>query len=276
MQGRQNFLWFGWSAVINSVGRLSLAFFIVLLFGGGAAGIMVAALIGMAMAFGVGLWQNHDLWNEPSAPFEWRPWLVRVLSLTAGFGASQFLLSADVFVVQAYLGKDGQAAPYVFGGTLARAIVAFTGPLAAVMFPKLVHSAARSQKTNLMTVTLAGTAVLSALAAVGLTLASPLLIKLGSKPENLSIIPLIPLFAWSMVPLAIANVLLNHLMAHSHFKLAPFLVLVAVGYWIALQHHHDSFKSVIQTLGVFNLLFLAVCSALVWSTRGRDLKESVE
>jgi O-antigen/teichoic acid export membrane protein len=270
MQGRQNFLWLGWAAVVSSVGRLSIAAFVVLLLGAGAAGIMTGVLVGAALGFGVALWQSWDLWREPSAPFDWRTWLARVIPLTVGFGASQFLFSADLLIVQAYLGKNGAAAPYVFGGTLARAIVFFTGPLAAVMFPKIVHSAVRSQPTNLMRLTLLGTAVLSALAAVGLTLTGPLLIRLGSTPANLAVIPLLPLFAWSMVPLAIANVLLSNFMAHSHFKLVPFLVLVAAGYWVALQYHHASFKAVIQTLGIFNLLFLAVCLGFTWSTNGKS------
>ena len=60
----------------------------------------------------------------------------------------QFLLSADPVVVQNYLGGDGAAAPYLFGGTLARAIVLATAPLAAVMFPKLVHRKARAEKAG--------------------------------------------------------------------------------------------------------------------------------
>jgi hypothetical protein len=66
-------------------------------------------------------------------------------------------------------------------------------------------------------------------------------------------VPLIPLFAWSMVPLAVGNVLLNNLLAHSRFKCVPALIILGVAYWIALQYFHDSFKTVIEVLGVFNL-----------------------
>jgi RsiW-degrading membrane proteinase PrsW (M82 family) len=48
-------------------------------------------------------------------------------------------------------------------------------------------------------------------------------------------------------------------MAHSRFKIVPALAVLAVGYWVALQHYHESFKMVIQTLGVFSLLFMVVC-----------------
>jgi O-antigen/teichoic acid export membrane protein len=268
MQGTQNFLWLGWSAVFNSAGRLAGTAIVVMVLAGGAAGIMAGALAGMAAAFGVVLWQSWHVLKEPGAPFDAGAWLASVLPLTAGFGASQFLFSADLFVVQAYLGQNGDAAPYVFGGTLARAIVSFTGPLAAVMFPRLVHSAARSQKTNVLRLTLVGTLFLSAAAAATLILTAPLLIKLGSTRSNLSIVPLIPLFAWSMVPLAVGNVLLNSLMAHSRFKVIPILLLVSAGYWIALLCNHSTFKSVIQTFGAFNFLFLAVCFCFDWRLKG--------
>jgi len=267
MQGRQNFLWLGWAAILNSFGRLFLSAVIVFWMARSAVGIMTGALAGTAVAFGITLWQTRELWDDPGAGVCWRPWLARVVPLTAAFGASQFLLGADLLVVQANLGDGGQAAPYVFGSALARAMVVSISPLAGVMFPKLVHSAAQAKKTNVLAMTMLGTAVLSAAAAGALSFFAPLIIQWGSRPEYLSIVPLIPLFAWSMVPLALANVLLNSLMAHSRFEVVPPLVLVAVGYWIALHYYHDSFKIIIQTLGWFNLLFLAVCLWFAWRSR---------
>jgi O-antigen/teichoic acid export membrane protein len=270
LQGRQNFLWLGWVQFINGVGRFIIAGAVVVLLHGWAASVIGAFVVGMMAALVAGMWQNADLWKQPGAPFDAKGWLWHIAPLTLGFGVSQFMLSADVLVVQTYLGGEGQAAPYNFGGTMARAIVLFTGPLAAVMFPKLVHSAARKHKGggNLLGMTLLGTVVLSCIAAVALTYLSPMLIHIGSKKEYESIVPLMPLFAWAMVPLAVGNVLLNNLMAHSRFKASPVLVGVAVVYWIALQHYHESFKMVVQTLGVFNLIFLTVCAVFTWLPNG--------
>jgi O-antigen/teichoic acid export membrane protein len=273
LQGRQNFLWLGWGAIFNGVGRVVILGVIVMLFHGGAAGGMGGVLIGLLVASGIGIWQNMDLAREAGAAFDARGWLRRVVPLTLGFGAYQFIYSADLIVVQNYLGAGGQAAAYTFGGTLARAVVLLTAPIAVVMFPKLVHSAARSQKTDLMGVTLLGTAVLGCAAVLGLTLTAPLLVKLGSKPEYVSFAPLIPLFGWVMVPLSVGYVLLNNLMAHSRFKVVPALVAVAAGYWVALQYHHDSFKMVIQTLGVFSLIFLGVCLAFSWRPKNGPARQ---
>jgi O-antigen/teichoic acid export membrane protein len=272
LQGRQNFLWLGWVAIFNGAGRVIFGLGVVYLLGGWAAGIMGGVLIGLLLTVGTAAWQNHDLWREPGEPFNWRPWLRLIVPVTFGAGAFQFIFSADAIVVQNHLGENGKAAAYMFGGTLARAIVLSTAPLAAVMFPKLVQSAARSHKHtfNLLGLTFLGTTVLGAMAALGLTVVSPLLIKLFSKPEYVSIVPLIPLFAWVMLPLTMGNVLLNNLLAHLRFKVVPAVAAVAVGYWVALQYYHDSFKTVIETLGVFSTLFLAVCAVFTWAPWNRS------
>jgi O-antigen/teichoic acid export membrane protein len=276
LQGRQNFLWLGWVAIFNGAGRLFIGGVIVFLLRGHAAGLMAGVLLGLIAAVGTAMWQSRDLLSEPGAPFDWRPWLRLVIPLTVGAGSFQFIFSADAIVVQNFLGANGAAAAYDFGGTMARAIIAFTGPLAAVMFPKLVESAARSHKHtyNLMGLTLLGTTVLGGMAALGLSVVFPLLIRLFSKHEYVSILPLMPLFSWVMVPLAMGNVLLNNLLAHSRFKVVPAVALVAAGYWVALQYYHDSFKAVLETFGVFSMLFLAVCAAFTWVPGSRSTESA--
>ena len=74
-----------------------------------------------------------------------------------GFGAVQFLFTADTMFVKAYFSGD-DAAFYVSAGTLSRALMWLVLPLATVMFPKIVHSVARSEKSNLLGVVLLGTA----------------------------------------------------------------------------------------------------------------------
>lgn len=265
LQGRQNFLWLGWAAMFNALGRLLIGGLVVFLISRSAGAVMLGALAGFVAAVGVAWWQNRDVWHQSADPFEAGGWLRRVVPLSMACGASQFLFSADMIVVTRYFGGGGASAPYALGGTLARAIVLFTAPVVAVMFPKIVHSAARKQKSNLMFLALLGTMAMAAAAAIGLTLTSSLLIKVFSKPGYASIVPLIPFFAWSMVPLAVGNVLMNNLVAQGRFKCAPVLVAVAVAYWIALQYFHDSFKTVIAVLGCFNLIFLAVCVVFTWA-----------
>jgi hypothetical protein len=264
MQGQQNFCWLGWAALFNSFSRLLISALLVLYAASGAAGVMAGAFAGTGIALGLTVWQTSEVWQHPADQFRWGSWFAGFVPITVAFGVSQFLLGADLLYVQAYLGADGNAAPYVFGGALARAMVIAIGPLAAVMFPKIVRSEVCARNTNVLGWAFFGTVILSAGAATVLSLAAPLLISWGSRPENLSFAPLMPLFAWGMVPLAVGNVLLNSLLARSRFELLPALVLVAVGYGIALGYHHDSFTAVLQTLGVFNLAFLGVCLFYSW------------
>jgi O-antigen/teichoic acid export membrane protein len=270
LQGRQNFLWLGWTSVFNGAGRLLFVAIVLLIFHGLAAGIMFAVLMGMLVTLITAVSQNLDLWKVPAASFDERGWLRRVLPLTLGFGVSTFIFSADAVVVQNFLGEGGKAADYMFAATLCRAIVLFTAPLAQVMFPKLVHGRASSQKTNLLGVTLLGTGGLSGLAVLGLVLVSPFIMQHFSKGDYGAMEKLIPLFAGAMVPLGMGNVLLNHLMAHSRFKIVPWIVALAVGYWIALQYFHDSFRSVIETFGVSTVLYLGVCAWFTWVVEKAD------
>ena len=263
LQGRQNFMWLGWASILNGLGRLAGVAVIVLLFKGYAAGMVGGIVIGIGISLGTYVWHTRPVWTGPRAPFAWKPWFARVLPLTFGFGAFQFMFSADPLFVQAYFDGD-QTGFYIAAGTLSRALVAFTGPVVGVMFPKIVRSVASAEKTDVMSLTLIITAVLAAFGAVALSLIAPWLLTLIYKDSYKAALPLLPWFAWGMVPLALANVLVQNLLARDQFRVVPWLVAVAVGYGLALTQLHDSFLTVIRTLGVSNLLFLAVA---YWFTR---------
>jgi O-antigen/teichoic acid export membrane protein len=264
LQGQQNFLWLGWASILEAMGRLAGVAVIVLIFQGYAAGMVVGILLGMSISSSIAVWHTRTAWRGPSAPFEWRPWLARVVPITLGFGSFQFMYGADPLFVQAYFDKN-QTAFYIAAGTLSRALVQFTGAIVAVMYPKIVRSVARAEKTDVMTLTLITTAVLGALGAVGLTLVAPWVLRLVYKEAYLAgTLPLLPWFAWSMVPLALANVLVNNLLAREQFRIVPWLVAIAAAYGFALTQFHGSFLTVIKTIGVFSLGFLGVGVWFTW------------
>ena len=276
MQGQQNFFWLGWSNICNGLGRLGVAGLIVLLLGGYAAGMMTGVCLGLAVAVGIGIWQTRSLWRLPSLPFDRRRLLGQIVPLMLGFGAVQFLFAADTMFVKAYFSGDDSAF-YVSAGTLSRALMWLVIPLATVMFPKIVHSVARSEKTNLLGVVLLGTGILAAGGALGLTLLGPWVIKLVYTAGYVQVASsVLPWYAWAMLPLSLAYALVNNLLARSQFRIVPVLVLVAIGYGVAmamvgrhagnLPDAQAGLRMMIQTLGVFNLLQLAVC---VWFTWGR-------
>jgi O-antigen/teichoic acid export membrane protein len=264
LQGQQNFLWMGWSMMLNGVGRVSLCAFAVLLLHYYAPGMMLGMLGGYTIALVIAIWPTRSLWLSSPQAFEWRGFLRQIIPLTLGFAAYQFMFTADTMLVRGCFSVD-DSAYYGSAGTLARASIWLVGPLAVVMFPKLVHAKERAEKTDLLGVVLIGTAVLAVGGAIGLWVLGPWIVRLifGSRFVGPDAV-LLPWYAWAVVPLSVANVLLNNLMAHAIFKAIPALCVVAVGYGLALSHFHHTPVMVIQTLAAGNTVLLAVCAYYTW------------
>jgi O-antigen/teichoic acid export membrane protein len=274
MQGRQDFLWLGWTAVLNAVGRCAAVLVLVRLLELHAMGALLAVLAGAAVVLGIGTWRIAGLFSGPRAPFAWRVWLARLVPLTVGLGVSTFMFAADQIIVKAKF-TEAESGFYGAAGVVARAVVAFTGPLTVVLFPKIVRSAARSERTDVMFYALGATALLGAVAALGCTLLPELPIRILHNATYVSVAPLVPWFAWCILPLTLANVLISNLLARQRFAAVPWLVAVAVGYWVALNLFHASFLSVVRTLGAFSLLLLAVAAWFTWrgARHGRSGEE---
>jgi O-antigen/teichoic acid export membrane protein len=276
LQGRQNFFWLGWASILNGVGRFGLVCVIILIFHCLAAGAMSAVFLGMAALVIIGSWQIRDFWKMAAAPVKWNNWLGRVIPLTLGLGAATFMLSADLIFTR-YFFPSEQTGFYGAAGTIGRALIFFTQPLTLVMFPKLARSAATGEKSNALALALGATLLAGGVAAIACTLfpSLPLLVMGGKK--YLVAAPLVTWFAWCMLPLTLSMVLVNSLMARSRFAAVPWLVLVAIGYGIALDvvgRHAGSLadtqaglRMMIQTLGVFNLLLFGVCAWFTWGTK---------
>ena len=273
LQGQQNFLWLGWTMMINGVGRLAVAAVAVFALGGYAAGMMSGVLLGVVVAAGLAMWQSYSLWRLPAVRFDWRRLLAQVIPLMLGFAAFQFLFTADTMFIKAYFTAEETDA-YGGAGTLSRALMWLVGPLAAVMFPRIVHSAARSEKTDLLRTVLLGTLLLSVGGALGLWVLGPFVVKVVYPAKFVTTaVAVLPWYAFAMVPLALANVLLNNLLARGSFRIVPSLVVLAVAYGFALTKFHGSLITVLQVLCGFNLLLLAVC---VWFTyRGQPAESQI-
>jgi hypothetical protein len=271
LQGRQDFFWMGWSQIFGGAGRVAGAAFLVLAFGFGATGMMAGTLFGVTLAAAIGIWRSRDLWLAKSDTFNRKDVIRQVAPLLLGFGACQFMFTADTLYAKCYF-NDDQMAPYGAVGTLARALLWLVLPLAAVMFPKLVHATVKSEKTNLFAIVVLGTAVLAAGGALGLWLTGPLLIKFMSKASFVpEAVKLLPWYAGAMIPLAMANVMVNDLLARGRFGVVPWMVGLAVAYgftlpWM-LNHHPGHIEIVLQTLGAFNLLLFGICAWFAWGSK---------
>ena len=271
LQGRQDFFWLGWATILNGLGRVLMAAFLVLVLAFGATGMMAGTLAGVGLAAAIGIWRSRDFWTGPAEKFATKKILRQVIPLLLGFGACQFMFTSDTMFAKAYF-SDEQMAPYVAVGTLSRALLWLVLPLAAVMFPKLVHASAKAEKTNLFGLVVLGTAVLAAGGALCLWLGGPLLIKIVYKSGYVAeAVKLLPWYAGAMIPLAMANVMVNDLLARERYAVVPWMVLLALAYgftlpWM-LNHHPGKIEIALQTLGVFNLLLFVVCAWFVWGNK---------
>ncbi|HTG44391.1 MAG TPA: hypothetical protein VK633_07645, partial [Verrucomicrobiae bacterium] len=165
LQGTQNFAWYGWSIMLNGVGRFAAMIIAVLLLHGTSTAALAAALLGLAAAVLVALWPSRGLLKGCSEPFNWGAWLKRVVPLSGGIGSSVFLMNADVLFVQSLI-REQDSPFYSAVAMVGVGLVTFTTPMAAVMFPKLVRSVARSQGDNSLALALFGTAVLGLMGAL--------------------------------------------------------------------------------------------------------------
>jgi O-antigen/teichoic acid export membrane protein len=277
LQGQQNFPWLGWSMLANAIGRFSIAAAAVLLLHAYAAGMMAGVLVGIILSAAIGVWQSRAVWVTRPESFDWRSLLRQVVPLLLAFVGFQILFTADTIFIKTYFSED-EAGFYVSAGTLSRALMWFVLPLASVMFPRLVHSAARSEKSNLMGLVLMGTAILAALGAAGLSVLGPWIVRFIYKPEFVQVASsILPWYASAMVPLALANVLLNNLLARpdSKWGLAISVLLLALAYMFALTQLHSNLITVLKTLGAFNLLLLGACAWFSWRHKAPGVEATV-
>jgi hypothetical protein len=138
--------------------------------------------------------------------------------------------------------------------------------------------------------TMAVTGGVAALAAVGCTIMAnlplesivasashapvvgPFIGKLQMK-NLFAVAPLIPWYVWALLPLTLANVLIQNLLARGRFAAAPWLMAVPILFVLALMAESPylltlpvftAFVRVIQTLGFFCLLLFAVAAWFTW------------
>jgi O-antigen/teichoic acid export membrane protein len=268
LQGFQNFLWLGGAQMVNGFIRCALVAAGVGLFHLRSTWAVTAALLGFVAALLAAWLPCRHLLRRPPGGVAGLPWMRSMLWLTGGMGSALVLMNADLVVVQ-YFFPEQLSPYYAAAATIGVALVMFTTPMAAVMFPKLVRGLAERRSSNAFWLALGGTLAMGACGAVVCTLVPelPLRILFAGKVQFLASAILVPWFMWAMLPVTLANVLIGSLMARGRFECVPWLMAVAAGYVVAIvmvcqraaaMDHFAAFKLVVQTLGVSSLLLLGV------------------
>jgi O-antigen/teichoic acid export membrane protein len=277
LQGKHHFGGLGWLQISDGVIRFCTMLWVVLALGGKAAGGMFAATAGQIVTVLIAIWLTRGIWGErPKVPFHWKKWLGQAVPLTLGLGAVLAMSSIDMLFVQGLF--VGSASTALYGGAMLTgfAIIQISAPVANVMFARVTRNVARAEQADSFLLTLLATAGFGALAAIGCTLLPqwPLRVMYLRNPEMWQAAPLVPWFAWALLPWAVANVLVQNILAHGRYRSVPWLVLIPAVYAAALclQAPHlvemdrlTAFTRVIQTLGCASLL---LCGVAAWFCRG--------
>jgi O-antigen/teichoic acid export membrane protein len=270
LQGKQNFLWFGWQSILNAVGRCAAIFLFVRLMGVHVTGAMAGVFVGSASSVAICFWQALPVLRGPADPVALGKWFWRVTPLILGLASAAFMLSADMIVVRRVF--PDQSGLYSAVAIIGRALMFFVIPMTQVMFPKVVQAAARLERTDVMTQALGATGLIGAAAAVGCTLFPELPLKVLFPASFLPAKALVSVYAWCMIPVTLANVLINNLMARQHYHAVPWLVGVAAAYGVTLVvvannsrglPALEAFRAIVLSFGVFSVLLFAVT---VWFT----------
>ncbi len=287
LQGAQRFTWLGWALLANGGGRLVFVFLLTLVMGGSTQSVMLGVLAGVLIALLMSYSVSRPyLLKNKTISRQWGKWLRGVLPLALAPVVFQMMMSADTIFFRALMSKS-ESAYYALAGTLGRGLFMLLGPLAGVMFPKLVKSYHEGKSSSLLLSTLSGTLLLGGVVFgffLSLSLFWPQLTqwmnglegdgmvdqfahRLLAKKDGISIVlDLLPWFSAAMLFLSCSNILLSNLLALKRYRvlLVPFMVVLA--YLVSLVILPNSGKELVYLIFLFNLFLLLVLIGLVWWT----------
>lgn len=276
LQGKHYFGGLGWLQISEGVIRFSVMLLLVIGLGGKAASGTFAVMSGQLITVILAACLTRAFWwSRPTVAFHWKRWFDHALPLTLGLGTVLIMSSIDMLFVQSLFSDTGRTALYGAAMLTGFAIIQFVAPVALVMFARVAHSTARAEHSDSLGLTLAATVFFVSLAAAGCTLLPklPLRLMYFSNREMWDAFPLVPWFAWALLPVTVANVLVQNILARGRYQAVPWLMLVPAVYAACLclqapalvaMKPFDAFVRVIQTLGGSSLLLCAVAG---WFSR---------
>lgn len=295
LQGLQRFSWLGWALLTNGGARLLAAITYVMLLGGAAYSVMLGALTGVALACVISVIPlRYLLKSGPGPGVDWLPWARRILPLALAPVVFQLMMSADLIFFRSVLDLE-ESDFYGIAGTLGRGLVMLLGPLAGVMFPKLIQSNREGKANALLLNTLLGTLVIGGvvcLSFIGLSWAWPEVLdalkqtsgdgpvdrfaaRALAKEQGLGFaMELLPWFASGMLCLCFSNVLLSNLLAYQKYRVLMIPFMIVIGYVVCLATLPQTGKHLVQMIFLFNLLLMVVLMGLVFWTGTWRLKSS--
>jgi len=237
-QGMMSFKHLALISIVPVLIRLGVGIPLVRL-GAGVEGATVATVVADGVALMLSLWllrRRHPLLLEFSAEKS-RAFFKEAAPVAAGLGAMWLLIELDLVLARHYLDAH-EAGNYAAAGLLARAVLFVPGAVSMIALPHFSAHRGRGQEAYrwllLSAVAVVG---LGTTAAVGLTLLRNTAIGLTFGAEFSDASTLLPLLAFSMIGLGLANLLVFfNVAAGSRAYQLLWPILALEGLLVALNH----------------------------------------
>ncbi len=268
VQGRQDFFTAGWAAILGGAGRLIITWLAVTFIGASAGWAVCGVFFGQLAGFIPLLWGSREILRLRGGSFDPVRLIQDAGPLTGGLAAAAFLFSLDTWAAREFLGAEMNDL-YGSAGTVGRVVMWVSAPLVVVMFPRIVGAAATGEDRRILFQAVAATLAVAGTAALACSLfpSVPLLVLQGEKMVKAA--PLVPVYVWCLVPLTLANVLLNNLLARRRYAVVIPMLVVVAGYWVALRRFNETPQQIIFTMGAAATAAFLVTAFYTWLTGSR-------
>lgn len=264
LQGAQQFLRLGWVTMLNGGGRLLATIIIVVMLGSQSDGGMLAANLGPIAALTAGAWWTRSFWLKKGEAADLMAWVSQTVPLMFGTGAIIVLSTADAIFVQSVFPAHDSVF-YMPAQMVGFAMLQFTSPLVSVMFPQILKSIVNSERTDVFKLTLLSTACVGGVIAVIATAVPESILRIlyFTKPEFVVAAPLVPWFAWSMLILTLANVIVCNLLAHKCHAIVPYICFVTAAYFVTLYRMRNHFLGIDRSAAYLLIVQIFMGTAVV-------------
>ena len=268
-QGLQRFGWMSAVGALTALLRLAAIYLFLKLISATASSGMAATVFSSAAVLAMAVLALRNILFHPGEhtgrilPFRY------LLGATVMLASFAVLMLADVPAASRALDDVG-AGTYSQLSKLAQAVVFLPGPIAIVLFPKVVSSGGMSRDSRRML----GRALLLMLAfMVPAMIACSLLPRVplyllyrisNPDPEMLALARLAP---WVMAPLALTSMFVNFELAQRRFRCLPWIMLVAGTYFLCLRQWGSSPWAIFACLAGASGLSAAGFGLAIWRTK---------
>ncbi|NOX97927.1 MAG: hypothetical protein GXO98_07725 [Nitrospirae bacterium] len=271
LQGLQKFVPWAVNGIASVSARL-IAGIILVFFGFRVAGAMGSSIIAAVVSLGLALFSLKFLFGQ-DAPREKIDFMEMYRYSLPVLGALFFLALlqfVDIVLVKHFFSKT-LAADYSTASVLGRTIVYLPAAVSAVMFPKVSEEKTRGGDSfPLLKQSLIYSLLLCFGAALFFFLFPKLIINIFRPAYAATVPPLLKVFGFALIPLALTTILVYYNLAVHRMKFIYGLGGGVMLHIILLSRFHATLPQVILVLGISGTFIFILVSAFGWSRKSKE------